>query len=206
MSGAPAEGYIKFQLDWTPGPPPAHQLLAALDAARTRLHDLALVGVLPDGIGFGNVSVRDAGTDRFVISGTATGAHRVLGPEGYARVMALDVPRNRVACTGPVKASSESMSHGVVYAASPAAQCVIHVHHRLLWRFALSHGLPATRPDAAYGTPAMASSIRELVLSLPGAAAGLFVMPGHEDGLIAFGPDIETTERAITEALSLATR
>lgn len=197
-----AEGYVKFHAVHGVAPPPAHPNLDALDHARTILHDLGLVGMRADGIGFGNLSLRDdAG---FVITGSGTGAPRVLGPGGYCRVLSFDLDSNSVTDEGPVPASSESMSHGAVYRGEPTVRCVIHVHSLALWRGLLDAGFPATRASAAYGTPEMARAILELVRresrgrAKTGADAGaippsgILAMAGHEEGVIAYGPDIDS--------------
>lgn len=202
MSGVPADGYIRFEVVWSHGPAPAHAGLAGLDALRTRLHDLGLVGALPDGVGFGNLSLRRGAGDEFIITGSGTGGKRELGPAGYTRVTALDIDANRVACTGPVRASAETMSHGAIYRANTAVRCVVHVHHRALWRTGLAAGWPATPPEAEYGTPAMAHALHALAARRPDASSGLIVMSGHEDGLIAYGPDLAVPETLLRRALA----
>ena len=200
----PQEGYVKFQVQWTPGPAPAHPELSALDRARTRLHDAGLIGVTPEGIGFGNLSLREGSGDGFLITGTATGASRELGAAGYTRVTDFDVGGNRVACTGPVKASAETMSHGVIYRVNTRVRCVIHVHHRGLWRAALAGVMVRTPREAEYGTPEMAKAIAKLIGTMPEADRGIFVLAGHEDGLIAYGPDVAVPERLLMAALQAA--
>ncbi len=51
------KGYIQFHCDWTPAELPV--VPAALLDCRERLHRLGLIGVYPDGIGFGNISTRN---------------------------------------------------------------------------------------------------------------------------------------------------
>lgn len=185
---AAAEGYVKYRCFHTPGPAPTHPDLDALDALRTELFDAGLVGVRPDGVGFGNLSVRDA-DGRFVITATGTGGVRALGPAGYCLVTAFDVDGNNVHSTGPHQASSEAMSHGALYRADPGTRCVVHVHSRAWFDRLLAAGAPATFPDAAFGTPDMARGLGELVARRPGRA-GVAVMTGHEEGIMAHGPDI----------------
>ena len=52
------KGYIRFRCEWEPADPPASPLADELRACRDRLHRLGLVGVYPNGIGYGNLSVR----------------------------------------------------------------------------------------------------------------------------------------------------
>ena len=96
----PDDGYVKYRCLHTPGPAPAHPDLTALDALRTALFDAGLLGMRPDGVGFGNLSARVVG-DRFVVTGTGTGGPRVLGPNGYCLVTEFDVDGNWVRSTGP---------------------------------------------------------------------------------------------------------
>lgn len=166
-----------------------------LDAARTALHDAGLIGVTPSGIGYGNISLRLAG-DMFLISGSGTGAHRTLGMRGYSLVHAFDPSANTVSSYGPVQASSESMTHGAIYRAVPAAHCVIHVHSRALFSSLLARDWPHTPESAAYGTPALSLEVARLAAELP-PAGGVFVTAGHEEGLIAYG----TTIAAALDAL-----
>ncbi len=184
----PDEGYVKYRCLHTPGPAPAHPDLAALDALRTTLFDAGLLGMRPDGVGFGNLSARGAG-DGFVVTATGTGGARVLGPDGYCLVTEFDMDGNWVRSRGPRQASSEAMSHGAVYRADPLARCVAHIHSRSLFERLLAAGAPATPSDAAFGTPAMARALAALVVRRPGQA-GLVVMTGHDEGVMVYGPDI----------------
>lgn len=190
------EGYTKFAVHVTDGDLPANPALERLNQVRTELHDLKLIGVLPDGIGYGNVSVRQNGSAKFIISGTATGAKRVLAFTDYCLVDTFDILRNEVFCTGRIAASSESMSHGAVYQANPAVACVIHIHSRTIFDHMLQNGYPRTSAQAAYGTPQIAEETMELVRDA-GAAQGLFAMAGHQDGVIAYGADVETARQLL---------
>ena len=49
-----------------------------------------MIGVGANGIAFGNLSVRERGTNRFYITGSGTGALPELGLEDYAKVTAFD--------------------------------------------------------------------------------------------------------------------
>ena len=192
------EGYIKFTIHLTPGDVPWSDGLARLNALRTELHDRGLVGVLPDGVGYGNVSLRVADSAQFIISGTATGGKRELAAADYCRVDAFDPAANEVRCTGRLRASSESMSHGAVYAAEPAVNCVLHAHSRALFEFMLANGFPRTPVDAAFGTPALAAAVARLVRA-GGTPAGVFATAGHEDGVIAYGRNVAEAGRILLD-------
>ncbi|MDR2632556.1 MAG: class II aldolase/adducin family protein [Treponema sp.] len=193
------EGYVKYTADHT------QELIAVaelplwkeLDAGRTRLYDLGLIGTLPKGIGFGNVSIR-VKDEAFLISGTATGNRRVLGPEGYCMVTSFDMDKNRVRTSGPVKASSESMSHGAIYRACLSARAVMHIHSRNIFDGLLRDHCPCTHASVPYGTPEMARAIIACVKE-QGAVSGLIVMAGHDEGLITWGASVQEAVDLLVE-------
>ena len=178
------EGVIKFACAWEPGPPAPIEAVAELCLWRDRLRDLGLVGhdVAHD-VGYGNVSVRAPDGTVFV-TGTQTGHVAHLGPDHIARVTDYDIVTNRLACTGPVEASSESLTHLALYDACPNVRAIIHVHAADLWAH-LRGRAPTTPEDVAYGTPAMAEAVADLARQAP--LGGVLVMAGHPDGVIAYG-------------------
>jgi L-ribulose-5-phosphate 4-epimerase len=197
------KGYIQFQCDWEPADPP--DVPPELIEWRDRLHRMGLIGVYPDGIGFGNVSVRGGAVSSldeslrqnaqsqitsFFISGTATGHLPSLSPEHFAEVTAFDIAANWLRCRGAVKASSESLSHAAVYRSDPSARAVIHVHHLGLWEHHRDR-LPTTDHAAEAGTPQMAGAIESLLRDDGVRRAGLFIMGGHREGIMSFGPTLE---------------
>ena len=166
------------------------ELFNPLNHWRDVLWGKGLIGAYPDGIGFGNVSVRIPGTDHFYISGTATGGIPKLDMSHYALVEKCDPALNSIWCKGQIKASAESMSHSAIYTANPDAVAVVHVHNRLLWDKYRSL-LPTTSSAVEYGTPAMAGEINR-ILSLPDTLnKKVLIMGGHEEGIIAFGKTVE---------------
>ena len=193
------KGYVQFRCEWQRAAPPTGALVAEVVEWRNRLRHVGLIGVYPDGIGFGNISAR-LSDGQFIISGTATGAVLTAGPEHFTEVLWADVAANALGCRGPVAASSESLSHAAVYAAEPTAQVVVHVHHLGLWE-QLRDALPTTDPRAEAGTPAMADAITELLRA--GVPGGLFVMGGHREGLMAFG---RTADEACERLLAVWNR
>lgn len=181
------EGYIKFSIDWTPAPALEYAEIRSLNRWRAPLHDAGLIGhYAAIDVGYGNISVRLDGGNQFIISGTQTGHIARTGPEHYALVTKFDVDANHVACRGPVKASSESMTHAAIYALDPTVNAIVHVHHEKTWAERM-HELPTTLDDVAYGTPAMAHEFERLYAETDFAACGLAVMSGHEAGLISTG-------------------
>ena len=191
------EGYIKFESDWTPGLEADSELTALLDHWRRPLFDAGLIGLYEElGIGYGNLSVR-CGTGReFVISGTQTGSVAQTNGQHYARVTDYDIDANRVCSTGPVEASSESLTHAAIYELDPAINGVVHVHSKPLWESLLDR-LPTTADGISYGTPEMAHEFERLYRDTDFASGGVAVMAGHEEGIIAYGHSLEEAARRI---------
>ena len=198
------EGYIKFSFAHEAAPAPAHPWLHNLMRIRDDLHEWELIGVLPDGIVYGNVSARIAGTGKFIITGSGTGLKFPIETIHFCEVVSFDIDQNRVVCRGPLPASSESMSHGAIYAARPDAGTVIHIHDRLMFRLLIQEGAPQTPADAAFGTPEMAKAVGRLAATLPPVAC--LVMAGHEDGIIAFGPNPQSARDALWDVYSRSRR
>jgi len=184
-NGAGGEGVIKFQCVRTPGVIRTADV-SDLRSVRAALRREGLVGVDGNGVAFGNLSRRVGRGAGFVISATGTGALQSLKPEHFVHVERCDLRRNRVWCRGARDASAESMTHAAVYAADPRIGAVLHVHDRSSWRRLLKSDVPRTPRSAAYGTPAIARAVRDVVRT-GRRTAGLVVMGGHEDGLIAYG-------------------
>ena len=193
------KGYVQFHSDWEAAPPVCGTLIDALIAWRQRLHRLGLIGVYPDGIGFGNLSVRGSEQVGFLITGTATGGLPTIGPERVTEVREWDFAANRLRCRGPVQASSESLSHAAVYGCDPRIGAVVHVHQLEMWE-CLRGRIPTTDPRAEAGTPAMAWAIAALLETEKVRRNGFFVMGGHREGLMAFGADVEEAGMRIVAA------
>ena len=191
------EGVIKFSSQRRDGSLAWSDALDALNRVRTALFDLGLIGVLPDGIGYGNLSIRTSEL-QFVISASATGANRVLSPAQYSLVESFSIESNSVHSVGGLPASSESMTHGAIYAANAAVQCVIHVHSRALFNWLLQENWPSTPADVPYGTPAMADAVTRLVAQQSQLPV-LFAMAGHQDGVVAYGSDISSVFNLVSD-------
>jgi ribulose-5-phosphate 4-epimerase/fuculose-1-phosphate aldolase len=180
----PGEGYVKFSLQWEREAfDLPKDLFVALNRWRGILYERGYIGVYDDGIGFGNLSMRSDTQTGFFITGSATGSVETLEPRHYAWVRSYDIPNNTLACTGEVKASSESMSHAAIYDRCVSARAVFHIHSSELWASHLNV-LPTTDEKAEYGTPEMAFELSRLA---EGASSGVIIMGGHEDGIVAFG-------------------
>ena len=102
--------------------------LAELNVYRRKLLDLHLIGVDSNGIGFGNLSMRDGATDKFCITGSATGGIPELTLANCAKVVACDFGENQVRYEGCAMPSSESLTHAAIYESDANAGAVIHCH------------------------------------------------------------------------------
>jgi ribulose-5-phosphate 4-epimerase/fuculose-1-phosphate aldolase len=207
------EGVIKFNLTYGVGPAPFGPEWIELNAWRTILYLNHLIGQDPErygGYGYGNLSRRlppyDAPPDAraFIISGTQTGHLSELGPEHYTTVTGCDPATNTVHAFGPVQPSSESLTHGAVYALDPEIRVVLHAHSPEIWQQAAALGLPFTDPDVAYGTPEMAAEVARLYEMSNLAELRIFVMSGHEDGIVAFGNSAAEAGQVLMATLAAA--
>ena len=183
------EGYIKFNCNWIPSNDIPSDKVAALNVWRNIMYKKGLIGVYPDGVGFGNISMR-CNEKIFLISGTATGALATLNESHYSMVTDYDLSRNSVTCVGPLKASSESLTHALIYECSAATNAVIHIHNLDLWN-RLMHLVPTSSENISYGTPEMANEIKRLFDETTLSTEKILVMGGHWEGIISFGKDLE---------------
>jgi len=184
------EGYIKFNCNRNNNTISIKRLLFnELNKWRKRLYDLSLIGAYNNGIGYGNISVRNAESS-FFITGSSTGTKQVLSMSDYALVNEWDYENNRLECTGKTNASSESLSHAAVYDAIVDAAAVIHIHSEKMWK--LFHGkLPTTSNKILFGTPEMAIEIKRLLKKDSIREQGIIIMGGHKDGIITFGESLD---------------
>jgi L-ribulose-5-phosphate 4-epimerase len=195
------EGYTKYSLAWSPSPPPLPEVARELETWRRPLYEAGLIGHYADlGVGYGNISCRCGGPGQFLISGTQTGDIARTTERHYALVTSVDIDGNTVACTGPVEASSEAMTHAAIYALDARIGAVVHAHSRRLWERHFD-ALPTTDPDVPYGTPEMAREFARLFAGADFNRSQLAVMGGHEEGLVSFGPSLDDAARRL---LSLA--
>jgi ribulose-5-phosphate 4-epimerase/fuculose-1-phosphate aldolase len=187
------DGYIKFNCDWQKAEPVSIDRLVEINKWRDKLYSLGLVGAYDTepnkGIGFGNISIRSKG-NTFIITGSATGNFDNLSQDHYVLVTDYSFEKNSLTCKGPIKASSESLSHAVIYECSPKTNAVIHIHNIGLWK-KLINKVPTTHKDVAYGTPAMANEIRRLFSESNVSREKILVMAGHEEGIITFGKTLD---------------
>jgi L-ribulose-5-phosphate 4-epimerase len=182
--------YVKFACEHAATELSPFAGFAELNEYRRKLLQLRLVGVDANGIGFGNLSIRDGATNKFYITGSTTGGLPELTLADCARVVAYDFKRNWLRCEGSAIASSESLTHAAVYESDAKAGSVIHCHDSKLWA-ALLNQAPTSSKAVEYGTPEMAYEVTRLFKRTDVQNRNILVMAGHEGGILAFGRDLE---------------
>lgn len=191
------EGVIKFDARWRESPPLALPEIAELLEWRKPLYDAGLIGHIEAfDVGYGNLSARIGDNKRFVISGSQTGHIARPDARQFALVTDFSIDANFVASTGPVTASSESLTHAAIYALSPSIRAVVHVHSEELW-VGLEASLASTLEGVGYGTPQMALEFARLYEETAFAETGVARMAGHEGGLISFGVSVRQAAERI---------
>jgi len=186
------EGYIKFNIDWKERDLTLNQeTFITLNTCRNKLFNLELIGAYDNGIGFGNISKRFT-ENKFIITGSATGNISELQSQHYSLVEEYKLNENYVKCIGKTKASSESLSHAIIYETLPKVNAIIHTHNLKMWN-RYFNDLPTTSKKAEFGTPDMALEIKKLLNS----NSGIIIMGGHEEGILCYGETLKDAEKIL---------
>lgn len=196
------EGYIKYNIQWKQQHLPDDELLQKIILYRDRLKSKNLIGLYPDGIGYGNISHRIHNSTEFYISGTQTGGIPISNNSHYARVTDYSFSDNTLYCEGAVKASSEALTHGAFYMFSHKVHAVMHAHNSTLWN-ALLGLVPTTALPIQYGTPDMAFEIQRQMMHAELFEKQILVMAGHRDGIFSFGETLEEAYAVLMDYISL---
>jgi hypothetical protein len=186
------EGVIKFDdSDFTQMSLEEPDKITPLEEWRRRLFELGLIGEYPiEKVGYGNVSQIINQQRHFLITGTQTGKLEHLSSDHYTIVTAANLKENKLSAAGPIRASSESLTHSTIYQCNPSITCVFHIHSTKIWEGMIRDELPATAETTPYGTFEMATEVGEIVGK---SASGVIVMKGHQDGVIAYGRSLSET-------------
>ena len=185
------DGVIKYSIEHQSAIAPLFSGYEQLEALRTRLFTLGLIGE-KDGIGYGNLSMRDDNSKSFFITATQTGRKYTLSREYYTYISDYDFSTFKVISQGIHKPSSEALSHAMIYEIDERITTVIHIHSLALWNFMKAKNYLAT--TAEYGTAEMVEEIAGLYTNLDPMMNNAFVMKGHEEGIITFGRSVEEAE------------
>jgi ribulose-5-phosphate 4-epimerase/fuculose-1-phosphate aldolase len=182
---------------------PPFSALAELNACRRKLLELRLIGLDSNGIGFGNLSVRDGASRNFYITGSATGGLPKLSLTDCVRVVDCDFKKNGLRYEGSSIPSSESLTHAAIYESDPPTSAVIHCHDLVL-SATLLDSAPTTSKAVAYGTPEMAYEIMRLFKGTDVRSRKILVMAGHEGGIVTFGKNLQEAFGVLMSARELA--
>ncbi len=200
----PQEGVIKFQLEFTEAEPLPAEQWKELNIWRDQMFTVGLIGKDPDryeGYSYGNVSQRlTPGENAFIICGSQTGGIPLLNEQHYVTVESSDFNNNHINAHGPIKPSSESLTHGIIYQSDPSINFVLHVHSPDIWQHRHLLCIPCTNADAEYGTHEMVKEVQQLLSNEKVKQGHIFAMDGHEDGIVSFG---ETGEIAAGTLITL---
>ena len=117
--------------------------------------------------------------------------------------MAYDFARNWLRYEGAAIPSSESLTHAAIYESELSTTAVIHCHDSVLWRTLLDRA-PTTSKRVPYGTCEMAREIIRLFTETDVRSRKIFVMAGHEGGIVAFGENLENAFDTLTRERRLS--
>ncbi len=190
------EGIIKFTCSLIEDEPPDSDIISELNEVRNELFRLGYIGVNSDNIGYGNISMRYDADNSFIITGTQTGAKKILTPADYTIVTKFNIAANTLTCRGKVKASSESLTHAAAYSASARISAVIHIHSKKIW-LKLYNSVLATPEECSYGTPQLALEIKKICRK---NYENIIVLKGHEEGIIITSGNLQDA-LALTKSL-----
>lgn len=127
-----------------------------------------------------------------------------MGKQHYAVVLEYHPEQNLVIAEGPIKPSSESMTHGTLYDLDKSIKSVFHAHSPQIWKHSKRLKIPATGKSVEYGTPQMAEEVRRLYRGTNARNLRIFSMGGHKDGVITFGKSPEEAGLTMIKYLAKA--
>lgn len=192
------EGVIKFKFTLKRAAPMDESSYIELEKWRVILFKMGLIGEYPEEqVGYGNLSRKITGTDiQFIITGTQTGKYPNLNGLHYTKVLKCNLQKMSVEAAGPIAPSSESLTHFAIYSSCPHVSAIFHVHSPSLWQYMIDQGMDATSESVSYGTQEMADEAKKCIGN---KKSGVFVMKGHQDGIISYGNSIEEAGKIILD-------
>jgi len=133
----------------------------------------------------GNLSIRH--DDGFLISASGSNLG-CLEKNELPLVQHCDVEAERVSYQGPVKPSSESIMHWLIYQNRPEARAIIHAHDEFAARPELLSGqVEESEREEPYGTIELA----RMAIATFQRAERIIVLKNH--GYVAIGSDLDGT-------------
>ncbi len=196
------DGVIKYKCDLIDSAPVSEALIFDLNQWRAKLYLKGLIGEDIDGIGYGNISQRINLSNEFIISGTQTGNLESLEAKHYSVIKNFDIDKNKLNCEGKIRASSESLTHAIIYESLPEVNCVIHIHNKPMWKDLLYNELTTSR-EGLYGSTELAYEIKELLKTVDIDKNKVIVLSGHEDGIFFFGQTVSDTGETILQKIKV---
>ncbi len=157
-----------------------------LNSIRKKLFEQNMIGELPNGIGFGNISIRIK-NNSFLISGSGTGGKENLTLSDYALVEDFSIEKNTVISIGETPASSESLTHAALYLENYAINAVIHIHKKDMFDKFKINNLCCLPKEILYGTVDLAKALSDCGKN---NSNGIIATLGHEDGLYVWGVNL----------------
>lgn len=197
------DGVIKFdRSNFTQCGPIDIVEYSSLEYWRKILFGINLIGEYPlEHIGFGNISeakeysrFHEAKVPQFIITGSQTGKYPDLDGRYYTRVLDYDIERLKIKMMGPIEASSEALTHAAIYAHNKNIQAIIHIHSSEIWKGMIADQSPNTKKSISYGTVEMAKATQKVI---DHSDSGSFCMHGHDDGVVAYGKNLEEAGKII---------
>ncbi len=192
------DGVIKYTIEHLSDEAPKFKKFEELERVRYELFTLGLIGE-KQGVGYGNISLKDTQGDSFFITATQTGNKELLDKEFYTYVEDYNFQTFRIFSKGLHKPSSEALSHAVIYSLDKNINGVIHIHSNALWKFMIEKKYLYT--EAEYGTKEMITEIQQLYKQNDPLTHNIFVMKGHQDGIICFAPTIEEAKKKLFQLM-----
>ncbi len=193
------EGVIKFNCNWEDNELPINVPVQLMEW-RDKMHELKLIGEYKDiKIGYGNISIQTP--LGILISGTQTGNIYPIAAKDFSLVTSYDMDKNSLDCIGQIKASAESLTHAAFYDADSSIKAVIHIHNKELWDNLIDK-IPTSKRNVPYGTSEMASEIKRLFNDTALIDEKIMVMGGHDEGLIAFGENLQEAGKVLLDVLA----
>ncbi|MCC5887697.1 MAG: class II aldolase/adducin family protein [Gammaproteobacteria bacterium] len=198
------EAVIQFRYTLAPAAADAAAATAMLAPVFAAAQELGVIGrdaARYDGLAFGNLSYGSGDGQGFWITATQTADRNRLSTDDIVYIESFCLAENSVAARGSHPPSSEALSHAAIHAARPDRPTwVLHGHAPSVWNAAEALGWPVTDRTAANGTLAMARA----VAALAGETAGLIIMGGHTDGVLAYAGDGSAALALFAQALDAA--
>ena len=176
----------KFRTIFTRHEPPGDERVGELV---DWCHRWGRLGIVGDTVG--NLSFRTE--NGFIINRTAGDLATITRSE-FVEVLRADFAARDLAVVGAYEPSSESLMHAALYAARPSVNAVFHGHNAALLDAAERLGLPVTRRERPYGTPALADEILDVL-----SANSVVIIRNH--GFVTIGPTMAATHAAAERIL-----